>query len=508
MTVDHSSLSKKKTCQKCALQGVHSPLHLFQLNDEEALWMCKNVDCTFMPSSNWESLVVKRSISEIPTPSSRRKFSSLSSRSSASSVNSVCSAPVLQVKSDLAFQSRSSTPALKHYRQGDRPGTSALSIAATGSSVSVSSVRKSIDSPVPAASEAVSEVKEHKSIIPVAPFLCGHAHIFSSFETKRIEDRRQGRVQQSFLPRSSSRSGVGKQLLPVRSRERGDPVSSSQSSRPAKRRGSSLDSDSQSSSSGSSYSRPSSPSGSCEVVRGKKVRKIVVTPDTLNKIVSGELKVQIAKAPGAKSSSVVLNPVGGKKQSSRLTPSGDIRVSSQGPTSQGDRLEEQARGGVAAPATTNGGFDFEVTPVGTLDALLKSQSAQQSLSSLQLPSVGAVQDPSQLKAHIEAINSHIQAINAALANSSSPLLIRPAEISRPVTSAGTKNKTSDPVSSDNFEQGTVQGEAFAESDCVDSDFNLQDLFGPSEGEGHADCVSTSMIHSDFVNFDGKEFLDM
>ncbi|KAH9496714.1 hypothetical protein Btru_009762 [Bulinus truncatus] len=161
MTIEKSS--NKKICQNCALQGIRSTVHLFQINDKESLLMCKNADCTFMPSDDLEHFVVKRDLSKLTV---KPKFSSSSSSSSLSS-----------------FGCSSAPPSVYNSFRGPKSlsSDSENCLQPTHQTGSLVSPKIFLRPTTP------SEICDRKSLVPFAPFLSGHAHNFYSFQTSKIE---------------------------------------------------------------------------------------------------------------------------------------------------------------------------------------------------------------------------------------------------------------------------------------------------------------------------------
>jgi len=165
------SSSLHKLCPKCALQGTTSLLRLYQLNDGEAISMCKNVKCTFMPSSDWESLVVQRNSDNIPSASLKKSISTTTSLCASTARTS----PSLRSRSvnDLT------TPSLKN-------ASTASWVSKLNSEYTSNSTPSSSRAQSPVFSE--SGERGHKSLVPVGPFLQkGQAHSYSSFDTRHIE---------------------------------------------------------------------------------------------------------------------------------------------------------------------------------------------------------------------------------------------------------------------------------------------------------------------------------
>ncbi|KAK6960079.1 hypothetical protein BgiMline_035258 [Biomphalaria glabrata] len=157
----------KQPCPQCALQGIKSNLHLFQIDDHEAFLMCKNEDCTFLPSaSSLNSFIVKRDLSKVTV---RTKTNSVFS-SSASSLSSFrcfsCTPSEFGLRNLFSSNSTRSSDSENHHWRFAGPLSS-----------------KFFQRP----STPSSEVGERKSLVPFDPFLTGHAHNFHSFQTSKIE---------------------------------------------------------------------------------------------------------------------------------------------------------------------------------------------------------------------------------------------------------------------------------------------------------------------------------
>ena len=215
-----------------------------------------------MPSSNWESCVVNRSVNEIPTrPSKKVSYSSSQSE-----------------RSRPVSKSRSSLLRNASYAGSINTSTTGYSSGSPWSS----------RAPSPVDSEYSGE-KGHNTLVPIDPFIAnGHAHTFASFETNLIENKR-------LQHRSACNN-----FLQLRDRKHQQSLVSSKSCwSKVKRRGSSIDSDSLSSSSGDS--RPISPNSSLNSweqtcpSNPKKVRKIFVSAETLSHIVDNNNSFEITE---------------------------------------------------------------------------------------------------------------------------------------------------------------------------------------------------------------------
>ncbi|RUS91648.1 hypothetical protein EGW08_000621, partial [Elysia chlorotica] len=300
-------LSSKKFCEQCLVSGIKSPIQLFQLNDEEALLMCKNENCTYMPCENWETLVVKRNISQINRSSSRKaRPLSLCSESSLSSRSiSVQSAPQ-RLPVSVNKYSKSSTPSLIVKPQSSEANKSFSRLR-----------QRPLSSPTPSIDSSASEEPERSTLVPIAPFLCRHAHSFASFEVKNTEDKQL----QDFLPnRRESYTSWNLNRVPTKG---------------LKRRGSSLDSDSLSSCSSSVDSRPTSPFENPVKTGGlqtqvKPTKKVVLSAYAVSKLREGSCKIRLVKNREGHTSHVKLVPLPNRDSSIiSFTPKDNKRESSQ-----------------------------------------------------------------------------------------------------------------------------------------------------------------------------------
>ncbi|BFZ20983.1 hypothetical protein BsWGS_24022 [Bradybaena similaris] len=417
-------------CPRCALDGNIKPIHLFQINDEEALLMCKNEECTFMQSTYWESLIIKRSISQLPT---RRKTLSSLSSSRLSTLTGRNTSTRLQNISKSASLSRYSVPF--NTSSSASPGISPLP-SLTGVTVSSSRplAQRLRDSSVP--QESSLKGPERKALVPIAPFLSGHAHNFASFQTNQLEhkllQRNGGFVQQlkgSPSTLASQPKDTRTPLLASQSKDTRTPLLASQAkdtrtpllaSQPkdtrtpnvtnkrktsSKRRACSLDSDSQSSSSSScSYSRPTTPE---TAPAGKKVRSIVVDPETLSKLIDGSLKLEIRKSKDS-GADIIFRSV------KKVNPTEDYSKHPE-VENKTQKVNELVNGDPAESINTvpavsgiqkiNSG-DLEITPVGSLEDIINSRGPLTNAVSYHIEN--------SIKSHIDIINSHIQAINNAV----------------------------------------------------------------------------------------------
>ncbi|CAG5126053.1 unnamed protein product [Candidula unifasciata] len=381
-TIEGSPVSR--FCPKCALEGSVSPIQLFQINDEEALLMCKNAACTFMQSTYWQSLIVKRSVSQLTVTNRRRK--SLSSRSS--HVSTPTSA-----NTDTCLQSilKSSSQSRYSVNPTSLPGISPVSNLAGVTAGSQPPFKKLV-------SESSLEGKERKTLVPIAPFLSGHAHSFASFETNKLEHKLQQRntlTQQQGPALSPKPTDIRKLFGADKWRVL------------SKRRACSLDSDSQSSSSSCYDSRPTTPDTSSSA---KKVRSIVVPPETLSKLIDGSMKLEIRKTTNS-GADIIFRSV--KKVNSTVDYG-----------KQPERNQLQTLNRPVSSASINSvpavsvqqisGGDLEITPVGSLHDLVSSRGQQSDSASSHIEAINFHLQASSIKSHIEIINSHIQAINKAV----------------------------------------------------------------------------------------------
>ena len=231
-----------------------------------------------MPSSDWSTLVVKRNWLNIPVG---RKSADGSSRSSACSSLYSSATPTL-----ISRQFAPDTPA---------------------GSANTSGYYSALSSRAPSPVESECGYQGHKSLVPIGPFLApGSAHTFSSFQTGRIESHRLSLIHSEFpsyaAGRSLSRLGGAEKKTDsvfcqseekIRSHSALDFLSLSTLPNKDRRKRSrrSLDSDSLSSTSAESISRPASPVVTDSADPKTKVRKIYVSSDTLDKIKNGDKKV-------------------------------------------------------------------------------------------------------------------------------------------------------------------------------------------------------------------------
>ncbi|XP_059148187.1 uncharacterized protein LOC131935681 [Physella acuta] len=384
MTIE--KLPSKNYCQKCILQGVESPVQLFQINDDEAFLMCKNVQCTFMPSSNLESLFVKRDISQISAPLKLKRKTS--STTSVSSYSIYGSSQVQRLGLSNSSRSlRASTPSCKAFSANNSHLQSS-----SASKINSFSAHRLLKSPAPLAEET-----ERKTLVPLGPFLTGHAHSFSSFQTNQLEDKRRQKIQvPTNLGESTPVLSNTKKPTVVKQHTSGqltfNPVLGN------KRKGSSLDSDS-TSSSDSICSTPTTvlKSSFAENNSGRKVQRIIVPPDTLIKLQKGLLKIQIVhdKSNGSKPCIVfktvenqtdsITKPTLSPKKSNKRIVSDSSRVTNS-------KIERDKQSG----DSING---FDIVQVGSLSDILKE----------------GLNKPIELtgksnKLHIDAINSRLSEI--------------------------------------------------------------------------------------------------
>lgn len=372
----------KKFCEQCLISGIKSPIQLFQLNDDEALLMCKNEDCTYMPSSNWADLIVKRHISQINRSSSRktRPWSLPSSSASSNRACSVQSAPHrLQVP--VQAHSKSSTPCLVVKPHS----TSSLK---EPSKVNPQQKEDRADSPTPSLDSSASDEVEQKTFVPIAPFLCRHAHSFASFETKGQES---DRYQEDLLG--------SRDTLPVWNLNRSQ-------SRGLKRRGSSLDSDSLSSCSSSLDSRPESPIENsaktlCQQTFLNPTKKIVLSAEAVSKLQRGTCKLKLIKDAEGRTTEVKLVPLPPQSNSAQISSTSKKNL-------ELNVLEKHL--------DANKALDFEN------DSCLKSNPHGHSADRSSTSAIS-------IQAHIDAINKHLAALSEAVALNGSDLPF-PLELSR------------------------------------------------------------------------------
>lgn len=349
-----------------------------------------------MQSTYWESLIVKRSISQLPTR--RKSLSSLSS-SRLSTLSGRNTGTHLQNTLNPASLSRYTGPfnPSPSASSGISPLPSLAGVTvASGSRPLVQSLR---NSSVP--QESSLEGPERKALVPIAPFLSGHAHNFASFQTNQLEHKllqRSGALVQQLKGSSPA--------LPPRPKDTRTPFVTDKQKTSSKRRACSLDSDSQSSSSSSCYdSRPTTPE---TAPAGKKVRSIVVDPETLSKLIDGSMKLEIRKSKDS-GADIVFRSV--KKVHSTTDYSKHPEVESNKTQKVNEPVnDDSAESRNTVPPVSgiqkiNSG-DLEITPVGSLEDLVNSRGS--------LPNSISHHIENSIKSHIEIINSHIQAINNAV----------------------------------------------------------------------------------------------
>ncbi|GFN87967.1 hypothetical protein PoB_001447300 [Plakobranchus ocellatus] len=380
MTIERSS--SKRYCKHCLLSGIRSPLQLFQINDEEALLMCKNVDCAYMPSTNWETLVVKRSIYDTKLGFSKKsRPSSAASASSSSSVPtvSVQSAPHKLHLSKSESQLKSSTPCLR---------ADALS-AVSGTVSNIKSSRynsneRLLSSPSPSIGSSASEEPEKKALVPIAPFLCRHAHSFASFETKQTKVNQREQQEELAVRR---RASTPLDLQSVQARG-------------LKRRGSSLDSDSISSCSSSLDSRPASPlenavKSSVWETQLKPVKKIVLSAEAISRLQKGSLKLKLVKDSQGRTTRVQFVPVQTHHKILHTSQHQDLTDASSIQTNCGPSNSD------FDSAFNLGGLEFNpiFSSAGATSSFISDTENSNSVS---------------VQAHIDAINRHLAALSQAV----------------------------------------------------------------------------------------------
>ncbi|GFS03537.1 hypothetical protein ElyMa_002889500 [Elysia marginata] len=367
--------SSKKFCELCLISGIKSPIQLFQLNDEEALLMCKNEDCTYMPSSNWGDLVVRRHISQLSQNSSRKNRPSSSSSASSSLKNaiSVHSAPQ-RLQSSVKSPSKSSTPCLLV-----KPHSTT-----TAKSLTHHSEERVISSPTPSIDSTVSDEPERKTLVPIAPFLCRHAHSFAAFETKSIEGNRH---QEESLSRRENFTQWNLNKIGARG---------------LKRRGSSLDSDSLSSCSSSLDSRPVSPvEHSVKPVgwqtSSNQTKKVILSATAVSKLREGSWKLKLVKDSEGRTTQVKFVTLEPQTQGTRsLVP---ITPESKNQTNHQLNSSTELKHQFTSHSQELNLYNQLVTSGASSRPVLESHSAGSKNSS-----------NISVQAHINAINEHLAAL--------------------------------------------------------------------------------------------------
>ena len=342
-----------------------------------------------MPSSNWETLVVKRPISQISRGSHRNNRSaSLTSASSSSSENniSVHSAPQ-RLQPSIDRYTKSSTPCLRV-----EPQKTQEALDSNSKSFKHRFKRRPLSSPTPSIDSSVSEEPERKTLVPIAPFLCRHAHSFASFETRNSEDKRQ--QQEELACRRETPNPWDLDRVQARG---------------LKRRGSSLDSDSISSCSSSLDSRPASPvenfvKAVVWQTHLKPTKKVVLSSEAISKLRQGSCKLKLVRDSEGHTKQVKLVP----SQTHTHSDSPSLSIISQDRDLSGESkdFDKNSQG-----AFTLG--DLELNPVGnrqcppfrgTSTHVLENHSA----SDINRSSTVSIQ------AHIDAINQHLAALSKAV----------------------------------------------------------------------------------------------
>lgn len=348
-----------------------------------------------MPSSNLESLFVKRDISQLSAPLKLKKKKA-SSISSVSSYSIYGSSQVQRLGlSNSSRNLRPSTPSCKAF-SAKNSHLQSLSASKKNSF----SAHRWLKSPAP-----IAEESERKTLVPLGPFLTGHAHSFSSFQTNQLEDKRRQKIQ---VPNNLGES------TPVLFNNKKQTVSKQHTSGqltfpPAlgnKRKGSSLDSDS-TSSSDSVFSTPTSvlKTSFGENNSGRKVQRIIVPPDTLIKLQKGLLKIQIVhdKSNGS-------NPCIVFKTVDNLTDY----------FTKHDKQADSFTKRITSPEKTNNRI---VSDSCVTNSKIERDKSGDSINGFEIVQVGSLNDilkeglnkPIKLTAksnqlHIDAINSHLPEI--------------------------------------------------------------------------------------------------
>ncbi|KAK3701956.1 hypothetical protein RRG08_017846 [Elysia crispata] len=378
MTIER--LTSKKFCEQCLLSGFKSPIQLFQLNDEEALLMCKNESCTFMPAENWKTLIVKRHISQISRSSIRknRPLSLISESSFSGSKVSVHSAPQ-RLPVSLNKHTKSSTPCLIVKPHSIQAASN------LDKSFIQQLTQRPLSSPTPSIDTSTSEEPERRTLVPIAPFLCRHAHSFASFERKNSDDQAN---QEFLLNKRENHTLWNLNRLPARG---------------LKRRGSSLDSDSLSSCSSSVDSRPTSPTENtvksiCWQNHLKPKKKVFLSALAVSKLREGSCKLRLIKDSKGQTSHVKLVPL----TSHRPDDSSLISI-----ISNDKDLKESSQS--EGPFTLGG---LELNSVKNIHQCLPSSEvsnfAQRHIIDTKKSSTFSIQ------AHIDAINQHLSSLREAV----------------------------------------------------------------------------------------------
>lgn len=119
-----------------------------------------------MSSSQWNSLILKRDISRLRSGFTKKRLFS-----SALSQKSTFSSPLPFHVVD--YPSRPSSPATEPVSSSRFLNTELLDLDSGNSSTSSESSK--------------DFVEERRTLVPIAPFLCGHAHTFSAFAPKKVK---------------------------------------------------------------------------------------------------------------------------------------------------------------------------------------------------------------------------------------------------------------------------------------------------------------------------------
>lgn len=379
-----------------------------------------------MPSSNWESLVVKRSISKLSSTISSRKCSS-SSESSQLSNRSIKSAQ---------SNAKRASESVSHSRLSKAVSSSSSSSQSQYNPPDVMRSQSSLLAQKCLPQDSTQGGSERKTLVPIAPFLSGHAHSFSSFETNRLEHKFQKRTvlaHHNTVSNPVPQSNIKERRLTALPRKNTKLEAHPGLIVSRKRRPCSLDSDSVSSGSSSLESPPMTPGS--EKIRtgpgsaaGKKVRCLVVPPETLSDILKGSLKVEIRKS-SKNGSAVVFRSVKKSSVANSFSENPALNcMKADGPSSVHSLRSTNSSSNNVIMQDHTYGNNLEITPVGPLHEIIGSQDlgpGPAAFSSQPLPissdstrshieAINMQLQAESIKSHISAINSHMQAINESV----------------------------------------------------------------------------------------------